>query len=178
MDWALTNKTLFDKLGDWCRDYQTTPKESQKEMLRHSVHQLSQRLQGALETSRSPGFNDLGRCLMFLQDFDKARFCFRQPCVWREHLDNLLHAITCTLCQHHYHPGEAWYVCMTCPYVYLCAGCMESYENKDGSSFCRNHNFLDVFCPVQENQGSAANNDEIFHNVRDWLAKLQEEMHR
>jgi hypothetical protein len=72
LDWAFMDQAMFHELGKRSFPYVPTLDTVRVESLRRSIWQLSERLLEAKRRRISPGFHELGHCLMFLQQFDDA----------------------------------------------------------------------------------------------------------
>ncbi|ERF73035.1 hypothetical protein EPUS_07129 [Endocarpon pusillum Z07020] len=95
LDWACMNPNIFTLMWEWRSIYIPTSQMMQIQSLHQSIRQLSERLLETKLKGTSPGFYELGHCLMFLQEFEQANFSFQQQVVEYPQVDKL------RACQNH-----------------------------------------------------------------------------
>lgn len=139
LDWACRDGAMFHDIIH--ANYQATAESTQLQVIGQSVVSLSQRLLDGNLKSIPAGFHDLGHCLVLLKDSRSACFCFQQQLATRTAADDPIHHSICETCTNESESEPTHrlrFICTVCPDVTLCATHIKT------TSFCRNHEFLEV----------------------------------
>jgi hypothetical protein len=169
LDWASRNDALFLQLGK--PSYLPTPDAVRVEAVRRSIQRLSEDLLKTKRRRTSPGFYELGHCLLFLGLLDEARVSFQQQIAELDEEGGPVHEVDCDICNASCFGGPR-YVCKMCPDFDACSSCMSKYHEVHRDA-CHDHEFFEISCPPScNNEGQ--NIDTISDNVQDWLGRLIE----
>lgn len=169
MDWAQLDEVLFRKIAVCLQEYLETSRAIQIHQLKQSIYTLPQSLLEAGQKDVSPGFYELGHCLMFLHKYDDARIAFRHQIV-RDDEGRPIYNVFCNICK-----GEITglrFVCQTCPDQELCELCMQHYAKDTTTRCCRGHTFLQIPGP-EWNDSEVKESSE--KGTNEWLKALTEQ---
>ena len=171
LDWSKPYPPLFHKLGDWCQAYLETPREIQFKRLAESICNLSESLLESDQKNASPGFHELGHCLMFLQESEDACIAFQQHILKVDEDGNPVHGVVCNLCDSSTDIKGTRFVCKSCPDQDLCEFCVQNYEHDTSVRRCRWHRFLHVPGPDWK---KTEVQDSLTYGIKEWLKGLVE----
>jgi hypothetical protein len=167
LDWASMNDALFRQLGK--PSYLPTPDAVRVEAVRRSIQRLSEDLLKTKRRRISPGFHELGHCLLFLELLDEARVSFQQQITKLDEEGSPIHEVCCNICEVSDISGHR-YVCKMCPDFDVCSSCMPKYHQVHTSA-CHDHEFFEIsWSPSCTNEQE--NTDTISDNVQEWLGRL------
>ncbi len=170
LDWACASPANFQQFDKYWPRYVPTPEALRVEALHRSIHRLSRRLLDKKLPRTSPGFYELGHCLVFLGRVEDACFCFQQQIFMFDGDGRPVHDASCDLCDMSNLTGTR-FVCKICPSIDLCAACMEEYPGKDKMPLCQNHEFFPV-SQVSPSEDKPEGPELIGEKVQEWLRHL------
>lgn len=121
-----------------------------------SIYKLSETILATGHNRVSPGFWELGYCLVFLREFEDARISFSEMFAGKTIPS------WCRLCWSN-QPSSFVHLCTTCPGVYTCQPCMTGFHRcitscdscmaKYDTPTCHNHGSLKV--QITESKGAS-----------------------
>lgn len=150
--------------------YIPTPDAVRVETLWRSIRRLSENLLKTKQRRTHPGFNDLGHCLLLLQQPDEACISFQQKITLDER-GCPAHDIICDICKKADFTGPR-FVCKTCADIDLCSTCMPKYHEVE-MGVCHGHEFLEIpWSPPDPTEHKIT--DVISDEMQEWLRRLIE----
>jgi ankyrin repeat protein len=167
LDWASTDDAIFHQLAK--PSYVPTPESVRVETVRRSIRRLAENLLEIKRRKIYPGFYELGRCLLILQQVDEACISFQQQIVKLNEEVDPVHHVGCNICKKSYFSGPR-FVCKVCPDVDLCSTCMPKDHNVEMGA-CHDHEFLEISWSSSDGHGPEAG-DAISDDVQEWLREV------
>jgi hypothetical protein len=144
------------------------PPSVQDTRLKQSIHIFSQEI---LKNSNADRFEQLGRCLMYLNCPDEACAAFEQRITSKPDKGAIMHMAYCSLCLSFERISSRRFVCKTCPDVDLCSTCMNKYEEGALVQGCQAHEFLEF--PGQHWSSLRSPKVNLLgESLKDWLARM------
>ncbi|KAK4865337.1 hypothetical protein LT330_009448 [Penicillium expansum] len=125
MDWASNHETLLQEIHNHCSDLVLTPPATQELTVRRSLIELTESLLYSKSKPSWPILQQLGRYLLFLGQFDKARYLFQLHLSRDTSSKEDIWQISCNMCK--YPITGTRFVCKVCAYIDLCSSCVQKY---------------------------------------------------
>ena len=172
LDWALSDKEMFRKLGG-SRIYRGTGQITQSRSLKKSVRNLVSILIEKYPDRRGGrriDYHYLGHCFLRLQEVEEATTSFEQQVKDISSRHEPKHNISCHICGNEEIQG-ARFVCYTCADIDLCATHMDTYDQRSPDPRCKRHKFLEIPGPDWHSLGRGQVNRKG-ETIDEWLRRL------
>ena len=170
-DWIQLYPDLCTRLGRSITHSTALQPRQEEDHLQRSVWTLTSLLLDRDRPAASPGYYELGHCLLYLQQPVDAMIAFEQQILPSSVTLDVAHGVYCNFCHKHPIP-DVRYVCRTCPEVDLCGDCMKEVQISSVASACGNHDFLPILGPTWHVSASDVN--PLGEEMVSWLQRVQD----
>ena len=127
LDWASVLPSTFERMGHWVESFAATDNLAQRSQVRKNIVALTTELLAA-KSQDSFVFNFLGRCLLIMEDSNRAEFAFQLNTAERVGDGPLEYDIVCSFCKPPANIKGELFVCLVCAEKFLCSNCMDKYR--------------------------------------------------
>jgi hypothetical protein len=164
LDWAANDASHLHFLAQRYPEHQQSSRDMGQ--IRRSVCELSKRLLKTKRRNTVVGFEELGHCMIYLNDLDGAVMSFQQQITNVDDDGKLEHDVRCFGCPWEYSPTRIWFVCTECPDINLCEDCVDASVRSEKRAICKTHTFLEIA------QAPPTPGEDIPQDMQVWLEAL------